>query len=311
MITGGAGFIGGRLSHRLGAAGHRVFVLDDLSSGHEHNLPQDVEFLCGDAAEARTYKELPSDFDVVFHLASRVGQEASFEDPVEDLRSNLLATAALITWMQKSSVRRLVFSSSMNVYGNANSPDLALSEDAILQPLSPYAIGKSASENLMQIYAQSSLECVTLRLFNVYGPGQDLLNMRQGMVSIFMKYVLDDAPILVKGELNRSRDFIHVDDVVDAFSLSMRRLPTGTYNVATGVATTVQELLGHILIAAGKDPRTYPVTTAEATRNDQFGVSGDSTLLRSFGWFPKWDLREGIVDTVQRERDSLFPGTKS
>ena len=197
LITGGAGFIGSHLADRLINEGNEVTIIDDLSSGSKENLILGCEFIEGDLSKDDVFKKLDSNFDKVFHFASHVGQELSFETPVRDLEVNTLATARLIDWAMRKNKPKIVFASSMNVYGDPDDPLSPVDENCPVSPPSPYAVGKLASEYLCKIYTDFGLNSTCLRLFNVYGPGQDFSNMKQGMVSIFMSYVARNEKLIV------------------------------------------------------------------------------------------------------------------
>lgn len=295
IVTGGAGFIGSHLAKRLLNDGWEVLVYDNLSSGFRYNVPDGAKFQWLDLTQEDCISVFPKDsVDVVFHLASHVGQELSFERPLFDLRANAISTMILLNWCLEKGIKRFVFASTMNLYGD---PDNELvTEDVQLRPPSPYSVGKIASEYLCKIYQNFGINSTCLRLFNVYGPGQDMQNMKQGMASIFMTYVAQNKPINVRGSKDRFRDFIYVDDVVDAFVKAVDTKASGKiYNVSTGRKTYVWQLINEIIKSFGHDPEKYSVTYGDPTPRDQFGVYGDSTLLRNdLGWEPKVKLEDGI-----------------
>ena len=294
LITGGAGFIGSHLAEKLQRNGNSVAIIDDLSSGSESNLFSGSNLIKADLSKSESFEKLDSDFDVVFHLASHVGQELSFETPVRDLEVNSLATARLIDWAMKNGKPKIVFASSMNVYGDPENAEIPVSEDSPTCPPSPYAVGKLSSEYLFGIYQHLGLESACLRFFNVYGPRQDFANMKQGMVSIFMSYVLKDIPIEVRGKLTRFRDFIYVEDVVDACIAASEAGVSGIFNVSTGRKVTVSELLDKILLSFEKNPKDYPIIEQAPTIRDQFGLFGNSDKLKKHGWEPKFELESGL-----------------
>lgn len=307
MVTGGAGFIGSHLARRLLEDGWSVLVLDNLSSGHERNIPEGAELKLVDLGVEAAAEELPPEpVDVVFHLASHVGQELSFETPFYDLRSNALSTMVLLDWCLKREVPRFVFASTMNVYGDTEDADAPVTEETPVRPPSPYAVGKIASEHLCRVYRDfAGIKTTSLRLFNVYGPLQNMQNLKQGMVSIFMSYVARGEPILVRGSKDRFRDFISVHDVVDAFVRCLDDRADGRiYNVSSGKRTYVWELLELLARAFGHDPTTYPITYGEPTPRDQFGIYGDSSALqRELGWRPTVELEEGIAEMAKWARE--------
>ncbi len=300
IVTGGAGFIGSHLADRLLREGWDVLVVDNLSSGYLDNVPAHAEFLWMDLTDEDAVNILPKGtFDAVFHLASHVGQELSFQRPVYDLKANAVATLQLLQWCVKHGVQRFIFASSVNVYGNAT--EMPIRESAPVVPPSPYAVGKLASEHLCKIYQGFGINTSVLRLFNVYGPRQDMRNMLQGMASIYMSYVARKEPILVRGSQDRFRDFSYVDDVTDAFYRCLDERAVGKiYNVASGRKTYVRDIIEIIIKAFGADPASYPIISGEPTTNDQFGFYGDSTKIRDeLGWRPRVGLEEGIAKMAQ------------
>ena len=295
IVTGGAGFIGSHLSRKLLQEGWDVLIVDNLSSGHHCNVPYEAEFLELDLTCEEVIKELPTkDIDVIFHLASHVGQELSFEDPIYDLKANSLSTMLLLQWCLNSHVKKFVFASSMNVYGNATTD--YVDETVPVSPPSPYAVGKISSEHLCKIYQNFGIETTVFRLFNIYGPGQDLDNLRQGMVSIYMAYVARNEMLMVKGSKDRFRDFVYIEDAVDAIYRSLNKKASGKiYNVATGQKTFVWELIDLITNVFGHAPGSYPITYKDPTIQDQFGLYGNSKLIQSeLGWKPEKSIEEGI-----------------
>jgi UDP-glucose 4-epimerase len=305
IVTGGAGFIGSHLTRRLLEKGWSVLVLDNLSSGYLRNIPEESQFKWMDLTHEDSVTQLPEEgVDVVFHLASHVGQELSFERPIHDFKANAFSTLLLLKWCMEKKVKQFIFASSMNVYGDPDEP--LVEESTPVRPPSPYSVGKIASEYLCNIYQNFGMNTTSLRLFNVYGPMQDMQNMKQGMVSIFMTFVARNEPILVRGSKDRFRDFIYIQDVVDAFYRCVDEKAYGkVYNVSTGRKTFIWELIDEITSAFGHDPKKYPVTYGEGTPRDQFGLYGDSSLIKSdLGWQPTVDLHEGISEMAVWVKES-------
>ena len=302
IVTGGAGFIGSHLCRRLHREGHTVLALDNLSSGNRTNLDPEIAFKWLDFTNEDCVEALPEDgTDVVFHLASHVGQELSFEWPIYDFKANALSTLLLLKWCMQKGVQQIIFASSMNVYGQPGDVE-KVSELTPVSPPSPYAVGKMASEYLCNVYQEfAGVNATSLRLFNVYGPMQDMRNMKQGMVSIFMSFVAKGEPVHVRGSGDRFRDFIYVDDVVEAFLRCVDERAFGKiYNVSTGKKTHVHELISSIIKAYGLDPDTYPVTYGDPTPRDQFGIYGDSSLLQDdLQWKPTISLDAGLAEMAE------------
>lgn len=276
LVTGVAGFIGSYVASRLLQEGYSVVGVDDLSSGRLENIPAGLEFVQGDLALASTFARVPRDCRKVLHMAGQSSGEISFDDPVADLEKNTVSTLNLIRYGIDNRVERMVYASSMSVYGTVeNEP---ISESHACRPLSCYGVGKRAAEAYLRVY-QGKLPFVSLRMFNVYGPGQDMRNLRQGMVSIYLAQALANGRIEVKGSTERFRDLIYIDDVVEAwFRAATYPSALGqTLNVGTGVMTTVATLLDRVceLVPAS----SYFVQGA--TPGDQSGIFADISALKN------------------------------
>lgn len=310
IVTGGAGFIGSHLVRRLCDEGWTVRVIDNLMSGFRENIPNEATFQWLDLTRDDAVLELPKDpVDVVFHLASHVGQELSFDHPLYDFKANGQSTVTMLNWCQRTGTKRLVFASSMNVYGEPDS--LPVTEAAAIRPPSPYAVGKISSEYLCTIYQNFGIDSTCLRLFNVYGPHQDMQNLMQGMVSIYMAYVARGEPVLVKGSMDRFRDFVYVTDVADAFYRcgTNERAIGKIYNIATGRKTFVREVLDGIIKAFGLDPGSYPIVHGDPTRRDQFGIFGSAQKIRDeLGWEPTVELESGLAEMAVWARSQRAAG---
>ena len=302
IVTGGAGFIGSALARVLIRDGWSVLVMDNISTGMESNIPQGADFLKIDLGSGDSYKELEGvNCDAVFHLAGQSSGEGSFKDPLYDLRSHVMSTFYLLDWCKSKGVSRFIYSSSMGVYGDPNY--LPVNETHPLQPKSFYAASKAAAEAYITLYRTMGIDTTILRLFNVYGPGQNLDNKVQGMASIYLSYMLEDVPIIVKGSKGRFRDFVYIDDVVEAcMSCFHNPVSSGkTYNVASGQKTRVEDLI-NTLKACFNMP-DYPVEYKEGTAGDQFGIVGDNSLIaRDLKWSPKIDIQTGLRNMVDSEK---------
>ena len=276
VVTGVAGFIGSRVADRMAAEGFTVVGVDDMSSGKQSNVPSSIEFVQGNLVDNRTISKLPKVADFVLHLAGQSSGEMSFVDPVADLEKNTVSTLNLIKYGISANVSRLVYASSMSVYGNV--PDAPIGEDEHVAPLSCYGVGKLAAENYLNVF-RKQLSSVSLRMFNVYGPGQDMTNLRQGMVSIYLAQALTSKNIVVKGSLERFRDFIYIDDVVEAWFRATTFVGVGgnTINIGTGVRTTVTQVLE--AVKANVVGTTVEVT--DPTPGDQNGIFADTTRMRA------------------------------
>jgi UDP-glucose 4-epimerase len=276
VVTGVAGFIGSRVAARMAAEGFTVVGVDDLSSGKQSNVPSSIDFIQGNLADTRTISKLPKSAELVLHLAGQSSGEMSFDDPVADLEKNTISTLHLISYGIGANISKLVYASSMSVYGNV--PDAPIGEDEHVAPLSCYGVGKLAAENYLNVFGKQ-LSSVSLRMFNVYGPGQDMNNLRQGMVSIYMAQALTNKHIVVKGSLERFRDFIYIDDVVEAWfrAATFAGVVGNTINIGTGVRTTVAQVLE--AVKANVVGTTVEVT--DPTPGDQNGIFADTTRMQA------------------------------
>jgi len=295
LITGGAGFIGSNLARELILRGNQVLIIDDLSQGKLENIPPGANFHHFNLKERPNFFQLAENsFDCIFHLAGQSSGEKSFRDPLTDVQSNLVSTYNVIDLAKEMGVPKVVFASSMAVYGNqANIPLLETSQ---AHPRTPYGNHKLASENALRIFSDTAEVSVSVaRLFNVYGPGQDLSNKYQGMLSIYLAFLLNDETLIVKGSPERVRDFVYVGDVVNALLLLSEDTEVAfeILNVCTGRGITVSELIG--MLRLGFPNFSREIKDIEGTPGDQFRVVGSPELfLNNYGWSPSIVLEEGI-----------------
>lgn len=304
LVTGAAGFIGAKLASALLEKGHRVVTVDNLSTGERDVIPEGTIFLKGDCQDQQLIDRLYEyEFAAVFHIAGQSSGEISFDNPVYDLQTNAQSTLQLLKMCKETGCGKFIYASTMSVYGDQE--QLPVGEDCTTQPKSFYGVGKLASEHYLRIYADETVGTAALRLFNVYGPGQNLENMRQGMVSIFLAQALKDQHIHVKGSAQRFRDFVYIDDVVEAFLLTEEKLAPADqllFNVCSGTKTTVGQLVDTIIEQVGGN-----ITTrfAGSTAGDQFGIFGDNSRIQALlGWLPQVSMNEGMkrmVDWAKKE----------
>ena len=247
-VTGGAGFIGSHLVDRLIAQGRDVVVLDDLSSGVRENVNPAARFFEGSVVDEDALKRAIEGCDVVYHLASRVSVQESLEQP--DLYHNV--TALGTKYVRACAPGRMVFASSCSVYGDQPVP---IAEDASCHPSSPYAQAKFDAEEFCK-----GSDTVVLRFFNVYGPRQRADSPYAGVIAQFLAH--QTRPTIF-GDGLQTRDFIHVDDVVDALLLAEEASP-GTFNIGTGVETNLIELAK--VLGCG-EPTFAPARDGEVRRS--------------------------------------------
>lgn len=248
LITGGAGFLGSHLANELYKRGHLIRVLDDLSGGEPSSLDNRIQVQRGDVRDVPRLWSLLQGIDVVYHLAARVSVPASVLYPREYNDVNVGGTVALLEACRDVGVvKRVVLASSATVYGNqAQQP---VSESMVPQPRVPYAVSKVAAEQyLFSIGRHSGFETVALRIFNAYGPGQALPPAHAPVVPQFCQQIVGRGSVIVSGDGTQTRDFVYVDDVVDAL-LAAGQAPDvdgQTINVGSGVETSVNDLVAQI-----------------------------------------------------------------
>ena len=298
LVSGVAGFIGSHVARRFRDEGYAVIGVDDLSTGELANVPTGIEFIQADLASAAAVQGLPRGCRTILHLAGQSSGEISFDDPVQDLHKNTISTLNLIRYGADNRTERIVYASSMSVYGAVDDAPVEEGRDCV--PLSCYGIGKLASESYLRVFG-AQLPWVALRMFNVYGPGQNMRNLRQGMVSIYLAQALSTGVIEVKGSLERFRDLIYIDDVVETWwrAATLPLADRQVLNVGTGVRTTVAQLLER-LCALVPGARYF---VRGATPGDQTGIYADTrALTASLGIAGFTPLEAGLPRFVEWAR---------
>lgn len=300
LVTGGAGFIGSWMAKRLLNASASVVVVDNLFTGKRNNVPKGATFVEGSLADEETFEQLDEyDIDTVFHLAGQSSGEKSFDDPKLDFRSHAVSTFNLLQWCHTSNIDRVLYASSMSVYGDPEY--LPVDESHSVSPKTYYAAGKLSAEAYVKLFGNMGHNTTIFRLFSVYGPGQNMENMKQGMVSIYLSFVLDEETLVIKGPTERFRDFVYIDDVVDAWMTAKDAPETygETYNICRGRCVEVDELVDTILEICGEDE--YPVEVTDGTPGDQFGIYGDASKFKSdVDWEASVSLRSGLERMIEK-----------
>jgi nucleoside-diphosphate-sugar epimerase len=306
LVTGGAGFIGSHLVEALVKDGHRLRVLDDLSSGHRENLravEDDIEILEGDCADLDTARRSVKGVEAVFHEGAVPSVARSVQDPVRSHRANATATLHMLVAARDASVRRFVYAGSSSVYGNTR--ELPKRESMTPRPLSPYAVGKLTGETYVRIFAELfGLESLTLRYFNVFGPRQDPGSPYSGVISLFTTALLEGRTPIIYGTGNQSRDFTYVDNVVEANRLALiaPKLQGETVNIATGRRVSLKQLLKHLAKEIGRPAKAEH---RDPRRGDvQHSLADIRQARKVIGYRPKVDLETGIRRTVDWYRES-------
>lgn len=294
LVTGGAGFIGAHLVNALIAKGLRVVVVDLVAPKPEVRNDK-AEYVTLDVREKPLLgvfmEHLP---DVVFHLAAHIDDRVSVTDPVLDARHNVLGAINVFESAKESKVKKIVFASTSVVYGSTDKPPFA--EKIVPKPLTPYAISKLTGERYLNFYFhQYGIPYVALRLGNVYGPGQDG-SRESGAVAIFTnKLLANEAPFL-NDDGQTVRDYIFVDDVVEAFLAAMEEQVVGVFNASSGVGSTTHEVYDLVAWATGSD--IVPLPRPQVRDAVKTVVLKNKKARRELGWKARMSLKKGIRLTV-------------
>jgi UDP-glucose 4-epimerase len=306
LVTGGAGFIGSTLVDRLLAEGHQVDVVDDLSSGSLANLSEaradgqgDLSVHQIDIRDAAVVdlmgRRKP---EVVFHLAAQADVRVSVARPAFDAEVNVVGSLNVLEGARAAGARKVVFASSGGtIYGEPAAADLPVKESHPQQPLSPYGVAKRVVTDYLHVYRElHAIEFTSLAMANIYGPRQDP-HGEAGVVAIFAGLLLAGQPCTIFGDGKQTRDFVYVDDAVDAFVRAADRGSGLLCNVGTGVETSINELYATMAEAAGVDaPATYaPPRSGELERN----ALDPGRAALHLGWEPWTDLATGVAEVLR------------
>lgn len=297
LVTGGAGFIGSHVVDRLIQEGNEVVVVDNLSTGKRKHVNKKAVFYKMDIQSKRVDRVLRNERPrILIHLAAQMNVRHSTEDPQFDAQVNILGTINLLEHAVRHGVRKVTFASSGGaIYGEQEV--FPAPETHRTEPLSPYGISKLAGEKYLAYYANATgLRYVTLRFANVYGPRQDSEG-EAGVIAIFSKKMLKNEQPIINGTGKQTRDFIYVDDVVEAILVTLEEDVQGIFNVGTGQETAINE--GY----------RYLKELTKSTCKDLFGAAKKGEQYRSvldvrriretFGWDPQVPFQEGLKKTVE------------
>ena len=306
LVTGGAGFIGSHLVDRLIKGGHKVVVIDNLSTGKKENLNKKARFYKADICDKEISqifkKEKP---EIVFHFAAQIDVRKSVENPVEDAKINILGTLNILENCKKYNIRKVIFASTGGaIYGDA---DIVPTPETYPElPLSPYGIAKLTIEkHLSYYYKVFGLPYVSLRLANVYGPRQNSKG-EAGVVAIFCDKMLSKKQPIINGDGKQTRDFVFVDDVVEANISALKKDKVGIFNIGTARETDVNTLFKKLReLTDSKCAKIHgPTLPGEQKRS----CLDYSEAKRELGWQPKYSLDKGLKKTVEWFRNKGSSG---
>ena len=304
LVTGGAGFIGSHIVDRLISSGYSVRVLDDLSTGKLSNIDVHVksgkvDFVEGNVRDASTVKTVVKDVDASIHLAAITSVPFSVENPNDTFEINVAGTLNLLSSCAAEGVSKLILVSSCAVYGDPES--LPVDEQHPANPISPYAESKLAAEKFcLGFHEKSLIKSVVLRLFNVYGPRQTV-NDYSGVITRFLERCKQRLPLIIYGDGTQTRDFINVQDVVEAVlkSLENKDAEGEVFNVGSGKPTSINELARIILEPSRVNiPISYEAPRVGDIKNSYADISKAEALLE---YKPKFSLKYGLRLLLEEE----------
>lgn len=300
LITGAAGFLGSSLANQLAREGHQVRGIDDLSTGEPQSLFEDVHFTRGDVDDRPKLWTLLQDVDCVYHLAARVLVSESILYPREYNAVNVGGTVSLMEAMRDVGVGRVVLISSGAVYGSQ--PEQPVTEEMPPAPNSPYAVSKLSAEYYVRtIGSLWGIETVSLRVFNAYGPGQQLPPSHPPLIPNFLKQASRGGTLVIHGDGNQTRDFVYVKDVVQAMiaAATAPEINQSVINIGSGTETAIRSVAQSIIELTGEKAEIL-----YTPRNDP-GVDrlcADITLAKEkLNYKPRYDLAEGLRLTLAED----------
>ena len=310
LITGGAGFIGSNLCEAILSMGHRVRVLDNLSTGYAENIAgfrsnPKFEFIEGDIRDADICNHVCDSVDYVLHHAAAVSVPESIEKPVDYTLTNIMGTVNMMEAAAKNSVKKFVYASSSAVYGDDET--MPKREEIVGNRLSTYAVTKFAAEEYAHQYTMHyGLDCYGMRYFNVYGRRQDPNGAYAAVIPKFIECLLRDEPPTIHGDGEQSRDFVYVEDVVQANLLACvapHEAAGEAYNVASGKRSSLNEMYTVLSKLLGKDLK--PIFRSERKGDIRHSGADISKIRENLGYEPEYDFENGIKEAIQWYKEKL------
>lgn len=301
LVTGGAGFIGSNLVKALLQQGDDVVVLDNLSSGVKKNIEfyTEINFVEDDIRNASVLDKVMKEVEVIYHLAASVGNKRSIDNPFLDADINVKGTLCILEAARKYQVRKIVVSSSAGVFGELKT--LPIKEDHAVEPRTPYASSKLYSEKISLAYADIyGMEAICLRYFNVYGLNQRF-DAYGNVIPIFVFKMLQGEQLHIYGDGEQTRDFINVQDVVQAnIKAANTRGISGVFNIGSGTSITINELTKNLISISGINPKI--MYKAERLGDVKHSLADITFAKQALGYYPSVDLNQGLKEYVKWAR---------
>ena len=309
LVTGGAGFIGSHMADRLLADGNEVVILDNESTGTRANVPAAAHYIAGDVRNPEDVaRAFDGGLDAVFQIAGQASTILAFDNPQNDLSINVGGTLNILQACLEHQVPRLVYASSMICYGHPE--QVPISEDHPCRPVSYYGITKYAAERYVHATAARNdldfdFQVTSFRMFNVYGPRQSLANFYQGVVTNFMANIIQEQPIIIHSDGEQTRDFIYVEDVVNAWvkALDSPRTHGQVFNLGSGEGITINRLADITLASFDKNRDTHTILYEPVRPGDLRYMQAEmSRTWESLDWTPRTPFDEGMEYTLRWAR---------
>jgi UDP-glucose 4-epimerase len=305
LVSGGAGFIGSHIVDRLISEDFEVTVIDNLQTGHLKNIKRDqsrrkLHFIRGDIRDFNLVRKAVKDVDAVFHEAALVDVALSIENPVLTNEVNVTGTLNILKASSDLGVKRLIYASSAAVYGSTLRPQKR--EDGTLNPTSPYGVSKLAAENYVRLFSNLyDMETVSLRYFNVYGPRQSF-NIRSaygGIIALCVNRLLRNTPPIIYGDGEQTRDFVYVQDVVEAnmLALNTKDAVGETFNVGSGTSTTINQIAELLKKITNKE-NLHNIYSDPRPGDIRHGYADISKAKKLLGYNPQFSIKEGLTELV-------------
>lgn len=295
LVTGGAGFIGSNVVDRLIKLDKDVIIIDNLSTGKKENINNKAKFYNIDLTSKEIIKIFKKhNIKKVIHLGAQIDVKQSVDDPIFDSEVNILGSINLFQNCIKYGVKKIVYASSAAVYGEPNY--LPLKEDHPIKADSPYGISKYTPEHYLRYFSsEHDLEYMILRYSNVYGPRQSSTG-EGGVIAIFIDRMLKDKRPIIYGDGKQSRDFIYIEDIVNANIEALNTAHRKTLNISTRTETTVNRLVKIINEELDKDLK--PIYEDKRRGDIRCSILDNSKALKYLDWEPEYDIKEGIRKTI-------------
>ena len=290
LVTGGAGFIGKYLVKSLLEKGNSVTIFDNFSNSTKESISSLVEMgvkiIEGDITKPLEIINAVKDHEIVIHLAAKISVSESISNPLQTYRVNVEGTKNILTACEKNNVKKLIAASSAAVYGEGN-PNVKLTEEAELKPISPYGQSKVKMESVIKEFeSKHDINCIMLRFFNIYGVGQT--SEYAGVITKFLERIAHGKSLEIFGDGLQTRDFVAIDDIISSINDGILNGKSGTYNIGNGKSSTIKDLAELMISISGK---RLEITYTDSLKGDIRNSQADISLAKKeIKYSPKFDL---------------------